>query len=168
MVVFVPPDAEPPADYQERLESLGIRTEMFFSKWLKRWGYKTERSEIFDRDEEGRIRVEVVKGELTDVKSKDTVIREVTKITNKTMEKRTKLGRNSGVHYWIFYQYPGAKGFRGGKKRAVARYPRGGTGALDLKAKLGSEEMEKSQTKAAIHEFGHAFGSWEFIDGSYS
>jgi len=73
---------------------------MFFSKWLKRWGYKTERSEIFDRDEEGRIRVEVVKGELTDVKSKDTVIREVTKITNKTMEKRTKQSYSEVSERW--------------------------------------------------------------------
>ena len=41
---------------------------------------------------------------------------------------------------------------------AINRYPRGGTGPIDLEADLASPALGEAQVKGSMHEFGHALG----------
>ena len=61
IVLFVQEGTDVPKNYVPRLQSLGLRTEAFFAKWMKHWGSPVERPEIFARNEDGKIRVTLVK-----------------------------------------------------------------------------------------------------------
>lgn len=42
VVYFVPSDAEPNADYQQRISTILLRHQMFVCKWMKFWGYESK------------------------------------------------------------------------------------------------------------------------------
>ena len=64
IILFIEEGSEPAKNYQERLNSLALRTEAFFSSELKRWKRPVKRTQIFARNEKGNVRISVVKGTL--------------------------------------------------------------------------------------------------------
>ena len=68
IVLFVPDDAEIPADYQERLTAIALRTEAFFADGIAQWGWPVARREIFARTDDD-IEVTVVRGALPERKA---------------------------------------------------------------------------------------------------
>jgi hypothetical protein len=65
LVLFTPSDVEPPAGHQERLTELVDYTEAFFAHWFKHWKYPPKRSEIFDREANGKVVIRYVRGKQT-------------------------------------------------------------------------------------------------------
>jgi len=159
VVLFIPEDAEPPEKYQQRLESLAVRTEAFFGHWMKHWKRPIEREQIFARNEDDTIQVTLVSGRVT---SKGrAALPEIRKQAVEGAARKLGLGENQPVVWWILYDYPGIRGFQGGSRGiggiAINAYPKG----TDLIAKdiaLATPRMAEMAIKGTIHEFGHALG----------
>jgi len=160
VVLFIPKDAEPPENYQQRLGSLATRAESFFSKWMKHWNYPAERSQIFARDEKGAVEVTVVRENLSNTSGREA-LPEIRQKAVRGASIQLGLKPRAEVVWWVLYDYPGVKGFQGGARNfgglAVNAYPPG-TEAIDQKAELASPAFNDVAIKGTIHEFGHALG----------
>lgn len=161
IILFIEEGAEPAKNYQERLNSLALRTEAFFSSELKRWKRPVERAQIFARDEKGNVRISVVKGTLLNPAGR-AALPELNNMAIDGAAKQLGLKKSEPpVIFWIFYDYPGVKGFQGGARKsggvAVNKYP-ASEKLIDLKADLASPALNETAIKGTIHEFGHALG----------
>jgi hypothetical protein len=160
VVLFMPESAEPAAKYEERLASLAVRAEAFFAHWMRHWKRPVGREQIFARDENGAIDVCLARGAV-DSRGRDALAAARRQAIEGAVR---QLGLGSGqqpVVWWIFYDYPGIKGFQGGAQgmggAAINAYPKG-TGLIPADAELAAPDMADMAIKGTIHEFGHALG----------
>jgi len=162
IVLFIPSDAEAPENFEARLGSLAIRTEALLSENFKRWNRPVERREIFARNDDGTVKVTLVKGNLLNPKGRAAL----PELTKKAIAGATKqLGLKSGgppIIWWTFYNYEGVKGFRGGASgggggRAINAYPKGDE-LIRVDMELAGGNLVEVSLKGTIHEFGHALG----------
>jgi hypothetical protein len=160
LALFIPADAEPPENYEARLGSLGLRTEAFFAKWMAHWKRPIERTEIFARNEDGSIAVTLVKGKLMNAEGR-AALPEIRAKAVKGASSQLGLSGSDGTIWWIFYHYPGVKGFQGGATKsggmAINAYP-DAEGEIDPSVDLAAPAMAEQNIKGTIHEFGHALG----------
>ena len=161
IVVAIPRGANPPAEYEERMRSVATRTEKFVAQWMEHWGREIERAEFFERDSEGNVIITLVEIRLKGKPAGHESLMEVRKLAINGAKTKLELTQRSNVLWWIFHEYPGVKGFRGGGNSkygsAINAYP-GGRGLINQEADLASQAMNGTQIKGAIHEFGHALG----------
>ena len=162
IVLVIPQAATPQKNYQERLESVATRTEQFFSRWMKHWDRKIGRSRIFERNADGSVQVTLAKVRLSGKAQGRKSIPELRRLAIADARRQLKISGNARVVWWIFYDYPGMAGFRGGGNSrsggtAINAYP-GGSGLIDQNAPLVSGKMKGTKIKAMIHELGHALG----------
>ena len=159
MVLFHEADRDMSADQVKRLSSLGVYVESFLNREMHRWKKPIERPKIFARDAKGEIRVTVVSGKLA--ATGRNALPEIR--TRALREAGKKLGIPLGGNavWWIFYDYPGVRGFQGGGRGAggvaINAYPVG-EGAFDPAADMASSKLADAKVKGTIHEFGHALG----------
>ena len=66
VVFFSPADVEPPDGVKERIKEYVDYSQMFFSKWMKHWGYECKGPLAVNRDEDGYPEVLYVKGRHTE------------------------------------------------------------------------------------------------------
>lgn len=161
IVLFIEEGSEPAANYKERLHSLALRTEAFFDLELKRWKRPVERTQIFARDKDGKVRISVVKGTLLNPAGR-AALPELNTMAINGAARQLKLKRSGPpAIFWIFYDYPGVKGFQGGARKsggvAVNKYPASDK-LIDIKAELATPDLNETSIKGTIHEFGHALG----------
>ncbi len=166
MVLFTPSDVNaPPAQtYQTRLNEIGLYAENFFHKELRRWKYDPKRKEIFERDEDGGLKVIHVRGDLPaagDAYKQQWVSRQVHEKLRGEHDVTV-----AGNLFWIFVYVgdPPAKhdGYRGsGNSKdggwAVLNYinlP----GKISLNADPVTPFHDTMTLKGSIHEFGHGLG----------
>jgi hypothetical protein len=160
IIFFSPSDVEPPAGVRERIKEYVDYSQMFFAKWMKHWSYPCNEPLAVNRDEDGCPEILYVRGRHTEASGHYAQLgfqQEVVEAACRKYDLDPK-----GQVWWMFmYKGPERRGFRGGGN---AR--RGGTstviydpldeGHLRLEDELGSAPIKNS--KAAIHELGHAFG----------
>jgi len=127
---------------------------------MKHWKCPIERPQIFARNDDGKIRVTLVRGNVFNPGGRGAL----PGIRKKAIESATEqlaLDRKSPVTWWIFYHSDGVRGFQGagGPNGGVAinAYPKG-EGLVDLDADLATPDLAASSVKGTIHEFGHALG----------
>ncbi len=161
VVLVIPMGARPKEDYKKRLGSVATRAEKFFADWLKYWKRDAQRRTIFTRNSDGSVQVTLVRVQLAGQPKGRASIGELRNRAIRAAKKQLNLKRNSRTVWWIFYDYPGVAGFRGGGNSksgtAINAYP-GGKGSIDQNAELASKKVSGTKIKAAIHEFGHALG----------
>ena len=162
IVYVIPANASPKPDYQARLESFATRTEKFISNWMTYWERPIEREQFFARDSNGDVQITLVKVSLQGGPKGRNSIGPLRKLAIDSASKKLKLKKNARVVWWIFYDYPGVIGFRGGGNSfwggtAINAYP-GGKGPIDQNADLASPKVNGTQIKGSIHELGHALG----------
>ena len=161
IILFVEEGAEPAANYKKRLNSLALRTEAFFTNQLKRWNRPVERTQIFARNEKGNVQISVVKGKLLNPAGRAALPKLNTMAINGAAKQLDLKKSGPPVVFWIFYDYPGVKGFQGGARKsggvAVNKYPAAET-LIHIKADLASPALNETAIKGTIHEFGHALG----------
>jgi len=159
IVLFHAVDQKPPVEHAARLASLGEYTEAFLAKEMRRWKKSIERTKIFARDAKGKIRVTVVSGKLAST-GRDA-LPQINIRAMREAGKQLRIPSGRPVVWWVFYDYPDVKGFRGGARgmggMAINAYP-AGEGALDLTQDLASPEFATAAIKGMVHEFGHALG----------
>ncbi len=160
IVLFAAEEAKVPENYQARLGSLAVRTEKFFEDGMKQWERPAERSEIFARNEAGEIVVTLVRGKLLNANGR-AALPELQRKAVTGASQQLKLNPQAKTIWWIFYLYPGVKGFQGGARGtgglAVNAFPEN-TENVDPSWELASEPMVVDALKGTIHEFGHALG----------
>ena len=164
VVFFTPADVAAPPGVKERLTEVADCAEAFLVRWMKHWGYPPERERIFDREEDGSLRVLFVKGKETLASgkyAKGNFEQEVRQSANA----RYRLGQHRHVWWiWVYVGDPPArfKGFVGGGSSRV-----GGTafvnydstpGRIAPEGELASGVAETLMLKGCLHEFGHALG----------
>jgi len=164
-VVFVTPaDVEPPPEVVDRLTQVADYTENFLVKWMTKWGYEPERKQIFDRTQDGKLRVLFFKGSKTlesGTYNKPGFQSEVWPKVNQ----QYGLGRHRHVWWmWVYLGDPPLKfqGFRGGGDsqgggQALVNYYNA-NGKIELNDSFGSPFLEDFALKGTIHELGHALG----------
>lgn len=159
VVLFIQDGADPPQKYQERLESLAVRTEAFFAQWMKHWKRPVERKQVFARTKDGSVEVSLVRGKVR-AQGRDALA-EIRKqaVAGATRARGIEQGRP--VVWWILYDYPNVRGFRGGSRGmggiAINAYPKGSE-LIGKDAELASPKMAEMAIKGTIHELGHALG----------
>lgn len=160
IVLVIREGTEPQSNYKERLGSVATRTEKFFAEWMEHWERPIERTEFFERDADGNVQVTLTKARLPKADGRNT-LPELRRQAIAKAKKQLKIKDNRKVLWWIFYDYPGVKGFRGGGNSnygtAINAYP-GGSGLIDQDADLAASKSSGTKIKGMIHEFGHALG----------
>jgi len=66
IVFFTPSAVEPPVSVRERLKEYVDYSQMFFSKWMKHWGYECNDPLAVNRDKDGYPEILYVKGRHTE------------------------------------------------------------------------------------------------------
>lgn len=159
IVLFHADDSKPPADHAERLASLGEYVEAFLAKEMRRWKKPVERTKIFARNAEGKIRVTVTSGKLAS--NGRNALPEIRTKALREAGKQLRVPQGKPAVWWIFYDHPDVKGFQGGARgfggMAINAYPVG-EGSFDPNAPMASPKLADAKVKGAIHEFGHALG----------
>ncbi len=159
VVLFIQKGADPPEKYQQRLESLVVRTEAFFAQWMKHWKRPVEREQIFARNKDGNVKVTLVRGQVR--AQGRNALPEVRKQAIAEAMRAHGLPPGRPVIWWILYDYPNVKGFQGGSRGmggiAINAYPKG-TELIGKDVELASPEMAEMAIKGTIHELGHALG----------
>ncbi|MEN8775177.1 MAG: hypothetical protein ABF379_07430 [Akkermansiaceae bacterium] len=161
VILFVPENEKPPENYKVILDSLAKRAESFFSDGITHWKHPNVRRKFFARNPEDNVEVTLVKSKLQFPNGREALPELREKALN-TAAKKLKLTRNQSFPlFWIFYHYPGVKGFQGGARGtggvAINAYP-DGLNPIDIKALLASPALNEHAIKGTIHEFGHALG----------
>lgn len=160
VVFFTPSDVEPPDGVKERLNESVLYAQQFYGKWLKHWGYDSKNPVPVKRDESGGLEILYVKGRHNDASGRYRQVGLESEAVEAACDKY-KIDP-AGQVWWIFV-YPGPErgGFRGGgnAKRggtSTSIYDPDATGTL-AGNELGSDEVPRN-SKASIHELGHALG----------
>ena len=160
IVLFADEAAEIPENYRERLGSLALRTEKFFADGFEQWNRPIQRSEIFSRDEHSNVAITLVQGKLLNNNGR-AALPEIQRKATSNASKQLGIKPGEKTLWWIFYLYPGVKGFQGGARgsggMAINAYPEGDA-AIDPEWELASPPMVEQSIKGTIHEFGHALG----------
>jgi len=158
VILFVPADVTPPAEYQERIDDIVRYGEAFFTRELKRWGHQ-DVVMPFRRGDDGHVEVMLLRGQLAGSKYKTIPLR--TEV-NETLRERNLL--RDGFHVWwifVYYGDPPAKfhsplgGFgdlMGGW--AICNFSTA-PGRIDPEAHLGSEFPESLGLKMMLSQLGH-------------
>lgn len=161
VVFFTPSDVEPPDGVRERLKEHVEYSQMFYGKWMKHWGYESEKPLAVNRDKDGFPEILYVKGRHTEESGRYRQLGFQPEVIE-TACRQYKIDP-AGQVWWIFtYKGPQNRGFRGGgnAKRggtSTSIYDPSAEGTLRLTDQLGSDTVRKN-SKASIHELGHAFG----------
>jgi hypothetical protein len=160
VILFVPADVNPPAEYQRRIDQIADYAESFFRRELKRWGHEKYVAP-FHRSADGRVEVTVIRGKQATAQYKPVPVR---------VEVMDDLRRRGVIDdyrqvWWIMVYAgpPPAKfaGYLGGFGQeiggwAVCNFDTT-PGVIDPQAKLGADFLEKLTLKGMIHELGHGF-----------
>ena len=161
IVLFVQEGQDVPKGYEARLQSLGLRAEAFFAKWMKHWGSPVERPQIFARGEGDKIKVTLVGGKVFNPGGGRAALPGIRQKAIESAGKQLSHNPRKPATWWIFYHAEGVKGFQGagGPNGGVAinAYP-DGKGIIPLDAELSSPELDAHAIKGTVHEFGHALG----------
>ena len=160
VVFFTPSDVEPPEGVKQRLKESVDYAQQFYGKWLKHWGYESKNPVPVETDESGMPKVLFVKGRHDEASGRYRQLGFEPEVVESACAKYDI--DPDGQVWWIFiYRGPERRGFRGGgnAKRggtSTSIYDPDATGKL-AGNELGSEEVPKN-SKASIHELGHALG----------
>ncbi len=161
IILVIPQGAKPQKGYQDRLASVATRTEKFFADWMKHWDREIERAEFFERNPDGSVKVTLTKVKPKHGPNAQASLVEIRRLAIASAKQQLQIKKRTRVLWWIFYDYPGVKGFRGGGNSkygsAINAYP-AGAGLIDQNAHLASNKMSGTKIKGMIHEFGHALG----------
>tara|TARA_R110002096_G_scaffold155936_4_gene320346 strand:+ start:169 stop:1248 length:1080 start_codon:yes stop_codon:yes gene_type:complete len=160
VVLFAEEGSTIPENYQDRLGSLAIRTEGFIDQWMNHWERPIDRKEIFARNDDGSVQVTLLTGKLLNANGR-AALPDIQSKATKGASEQLDLAPDKKTVWWIFYHYPGVKGFQGGARGfggvAINAYP-DGEGIIDPGWDLASPPMVENSLKGTIHEFGHALG----------
>lgn len=160
IVFFTPSDIEPPDGVKERLKESVDYAQQFYGKWLKHWGYVSPNPVPIIRDQNGLPQVLFVKGRHDESSGRYRQLGFEPEVIETACNEYDI--DPSGQVWWIFiYRGPQRRGFRGGgnAKRggtSTSIYDPDATGQL-IGNELGSDEVPQN-SKASIHELGHALG----------
>ncbi len=160
VILFVPADVKPPAQYQQRVDEMVAYCEAFFGREFKRWGHEKVVMP-FRRGANGHVEVTVIRGKEKAAQYKPVEVRgEVMD----AFRAQNKLSANRQV-WWImvyagdppkkFGGYLGGYGVEIGGW-AVCNFDTR-PGRIDPAAQLGSDFLEDLTLKGMIHELGHGF-----------
>ena len=160
VVFFTPSDVDPPEDVAERLKAFVNYAQEFYGNWMEHWGYASENPLPVELGENGDINVLFVKGRFDQASGRYRQLGFQQEVVEAACEEHD-IDPNGQV-WWIFtYGGPERRGFRGG-----GNAKRGGISTaiydptvrkLKIGMELGSDDTPKN-SKAAIHELGHALG----------
>ncbi len=161
IILFIPSDAEAPKNFEARLASLAVRSEALLSENFERWKHPVERSEIFARNDNGTMKVTLVKSDLLNPKGRGALPEVREKAISGAKKQLALKPGGPPVIWWIFYDYPEVKGFQGGARGsggiAINAYPKGDD-LIRVKTELAGGDLAEMAIKGTIHEFGHALG----------
>ena len=164
MVFFTPSDVEPPENASRQLGLVAEYSEKFFVREMDRWKYPAARKTIFERNEDGTVRVLFAKGSETAASGKydmpgfqQAVIADVMK------QHQIPAIRN----YWWIWTYLGPpplklKEYQGGGSAAgggwgICNFDSSIAG-VDPRLPMAGGVNEQFTLKGCLHEFGHALG----------
>lgn len=161
VVFFTPSDVEPPDGVRERLKISVDYAQHFYGKWMKHWGYASDNPLSVELDDKGTPKVLFVKGRFEEASGKYRQLGFEPEVVEAACDKYDIDPR--GQVWWIFtYHGPERRGFRGGgnSKRggtSTSVYDPAAVGKLEIGNELGGDDVPQN-SKASIHELGHAFG----------
>jgi hypothetical protein len=159
VVLFVPSDVKPPADYQRRVDQMADYAESFLRRELKRWGHEQFVAPF--RRSAGHVEVTTLRGKQATAQYKPVAVR------MEVMDELRRRGRinDSRQVWWIlvyagppparFDGYLGAFGVEIGGW-AVCNFDTT-PGVIDPQMPLGAAFLEKLTLKGMLHELGHGF-----------
>lgn len=161
VVFFTPSDVEPPEGTQRRLKDYVDYAQQFYGKWMKHWGYTCEDPLRVDRDADGLPTVLYVKGRHDEASGRYRQLGFEPEVVQAACDKYDI--DPQGQVWWIFtYRGPERRGFRGGGNArrggtSTSIYDPAAQGKLVIAHELGGDEVPMN-SKASIHELGHALG----------
>jgi hypothetical protein len=161
VVFFTPSDVEPPAGVKERLKDYVGYAQQFYGKWMNHWDYACEKPLRVERDGDGIPKILFVKGRHDEASGRYRQLGFEPEVIESACSKYEI--DPQGQVWWIFtYRGPERRGFRGGgnSKRggtSTSIYDPAAVGKLVIAHELGSDGVPQN-SKASIHELGHAFG----------
>ena len=160
VILFVPADVQPPADYQPRIDEIVAYAESFFQREFKRWDIEKFVTP-FRRSADGHVEVTIQRGqERTSTYKPVSVRAEVMS----ALRQQRKL--DGGRQIWWIMVYAGDppakfKGYLGGFGPEIGGWSvcnfDSTPGRIDPRAPLGSDFLEKMALKGMMHELGHGF-----------
>lgn len=161
VVFFTPSDVDPPAGVKERLRDYVNYAQQFYGKWMNHWDYACDTPLAVERDADGFPKILFVKGRHEEASGRYRQLGFEPEVVEVACDKYDI--DPQGQVWWIFtYRGPQRRGFRGGgnAKRggtSTSIYDPAAQGKLAIANELGSEDVP-TNSKASIHELGHAFG----------
>jgi hypothetical protein len=160
VILFVPADVTPPADYQPRIDELVAYAESFFERELQRWGHEHV-GMPFRRSSNGHVEVTLLRGKEKTSDYKPVTVRAEVMDFNREHNKLS-----GGRQVWWIMVYAGpppAKfaGYLGGFGEEIGGWSVCNfdttPGRINPADPLGSDFLEKLTLKGMIHELGHGF-----------
>jgi len=161
IVFFTPSDVAPPDGAEKRVTQMADYVQDFFGRWMKHWGYESERPLALDRGTNGVPEILYVRGKHTEASGKyrrpDFQPEEI-----QTACRQYGIRPRGQVWWILMYKGPqnnwgrgGGEAFRGGA--ATARFYTE-PGEIKVGVDMADGFHREIMLKGAIHELGHALG----------
>jgi hypothetical protein len=160
VVLFVPADVRPPANYQQRIDEIVAYAEAFFQREFNRWGVR-QAVMPFRRSADGHVEVAVQRGKETASAYKPVSVRGEVMDANRRQNKLT-----AARQIWWIMVYAGeppAKfaGYLGGFGEEIGGWSvcnfNTSPGRINPADPLGDDFLEALTLKGMLHELGHGF-----------
>jgi hypothetical protein len=161
IVFFTPSDVAPPEGVEKRVTQMADYVEAFFGRWLKHWGYETERPLAPDRNTDGIPEILYIRGKHTEASGKYRRPDFQPEVIQTACH---QYGIRPGGQVWwiLMYKGPQQNWGRGGGDTlrggaATARFYTE-PGEIEVGVDMANGFHREIMLKGAIHELGHALG----------
>lgn len=166
IVFLTPADVEPPKGVSKRLTQVADYTEAFLVKWMKVWKYPPKREQIFQRNDDGSVKIHFVSAAEA-LSSGEFPLKDGNLARKGKLLAKEKYDLPSNLDVWWVWVYVGDPPLKYSSYLGSGNAAQGGLsqvnyvnlpGDIGVEDKLAIPFLTELTFKGTIHEFGHALG----------
>lgn len=166
IVFMTPADVDAPTGVSKRLTQVADYTEAMLVKWMKVWGYPPKREQIFQRNDDGTVKILFVKSPMT-LSSGDFPLKDGNMARKGKLLAIEKFNIPKNLDVWWVWVYVGDPPKKYSSYLGSGNAATGGLsqcnysslpGEIKPTDKLAIPFLKELTLKGTIHEFGHALG----------
>ena len=166
IVFLTPADVDVPAGVPKRLTHVADYAEAMLVKWMKVWNYPPKREQIFQRNDDGTVKILFVKSPMT-LASGEFPLKDGNLARKGKLLAIEKFNIPKNLDFWWVWVYVGDPPLKYGSYLGSGQAATGGLsqcnystlpGKMSPTDKLANPFLKEWTLKGTIHEFGHALG----------